>query len=131
MNWGVLAYLFLGVKFVVTDLFRGRCGSPRAAYLTSVLGAVLVRGTGGDRRCGETPHGAELVQTLRVPPLLLLATVVFIACGECRAGSTRRRAVMAGGFLIVVLTVSVLTRSWAQHRVPLPVVRVRRQVQRI
>lgn len=42
MNWGVLAYLFLGVKFGVTAYYGADVDAHRAAYRTSVLAVSVV-----------------------------------------------------------------------------------------
>jgi hypothetical protein len=112
MNWGVLAYLFLAVKFGVTAYYGADVDAHRAAYLTAVLAlfafAALAATVDVARRRAER----KWRQALRVPPLFLLALAVFATCAVSVAWERRVGAVIAGAFVAAVLVVSVVTRAW-------------------
>jgi hypothetical protein len=112
MNWGVLAWLFLGVKFGVTAYYGADVDAHRAAYLTAVLAifafAALAATVDVARRRAE--RGWR--QALRVSPLFLMALAVFATCALSVAWERRVGAAMAGAFVALVLAVSVVARAW-------------------
>jgi amino acid transporter len=112
MNWGVLAYLFLGVKFAVTAYYGADVDAHRAAYLTAVLAifafAALAATADVLRRRREKRWG----KVLRVPPLFLLAFFVFVGCALWVASDRPVGAAIAGAFIALVLGISIMTRAW-------------------
>lgn len=115
-NWsvrfGVLVYLLIGVKFAVTVYYGADVDAHRAAYLTGVLAVFgfaaatavvdvwLKRGRWGWRK------------VLRVPPLFVLAALVFAASCGLIAYEHTTGTLLAGGFVLIVLAVSVVSRAW-------------------
>jgi len=112
MNWGVLAYLFLGVKFGVTLYYGADMDAHRAAYLTSVLALFAFASLAAMVDAWQRRREKGWQKAFRVPPLFLLAVIVFVVCATSVAWDRRVGAVMAGGFIAVVLGVSIATRAW-------------------
>jgi hypothetical protein len=112
MNWGVLSYLFLGVKFAVTAYYGADVDAHRAAYLTAVLAifafAALAAVADVIRRRAER----NWRKALRVPPVFLLAFFVFVACAAWVATDRPVGAAVAGAFIALVVGLSIATRAW-------------------
>lgn len=115
-NWsvslGVLAYLFFGVKFVVTVYYGADVEAHRAAYLTSVLALFTFAALAATVDVLNRRTEWRWRKIFRVPPLFLLAMSVFVVCALSVVWDRPVGAAMAAAFIAVVLVVSVLTRAW-------------------
>lgn len=109
---GVLAYLFLAVKFAVTAYYGADVDAHRAAYLTAVLALFAFAGLAATVDVWHRRAARDWGKALRVPPLFLLAFVTFVACAVSVAWNRPIGAVVAGAFVAVVLVMSVLSRAW-------------------
>ena len=123
-NWsvklGVLVWLFLALKFALTAYFGADVDAHRAAYLTGGAGGVRVRGAGGGRgRVAEAPRRLGWRKPFRVPPLFLLAVLVFAASLVWVVCERPVGAAIAAAFIGLVLVVSIVSRAWRIDRVPL------------
>ena len=93
MNWGVLAWLFLGVKFAVTAYYGADVDAHRAAYLTAVLALFAFAALAAAVDVWNRRADRNWRKALRVPPLFVLAArQVFLAVrGVGRVGAPGRR----------------------------------------
>ena len=115
-NWskrmGLLVYLYIAVKIGVTIYYGADLEAHRAAYLTAVLAvfgfASVAAAVDVWKRRGE--RGRR--KLFRTPPLFILATLVFAASGALIAYEHMLGALMAGGFIAIVLLVSIVSRAW-------------------
>jgi hypothetical protein len=112
MNWGVLAYLFLGVKFAVTAYYGADVDAHRAAYLTAVLAIFAFAALAAMVDVWQRRRDMNWRKLFRVPPLFLLALGAFAVCAVTVAWARPVGAVMAGAFIALVLGVSIATRAW-------------------
>ena len=112
MRMGLLVYLFIAVKIGVTIYYGADLESHRAAYLTAVLAvfgfASVAAAVDVWKRRGE--RGRR--KLFRTPPLFILAILVFAASGALIAYEHMLGALMASGFIAIVLTVSIVSRAW-------------------
>ncbi len=112
MRMGLLVYLFIAVKIGVTIYYGADLEAHRAAYLTAVLAvfgfASVAAAVDVWKRRGE--RGRR--KLFRTPPLFILATLVFAASGALIAYEHMLGALMAGGFIAIVLLVSIVSRAW-------------------
>ncbi len=115
-NWsvrlGLMAYLFIAVKFAVVVYYGADLEAQRAAYLTAVLAvfafaAVIAAVDVWQRRKQRSWH-----RLLRMPVVFLLAGLVFAVSGLSIAIDRPAALVMTGAFIVVVLGVSIVTRVW-------------------
>jgi hypothetical protein len=115
-NWsvrlGVLVYLFTGVKFAVTVYFGADLDAHRAAYLTSVLAVFAFAALAAAIDVWHKRRRLGWRKALRVPPLFVLALLTFAGSGLLVAVGRPVGLVMAGGFIVVVLVVSIASRAW-------------------
>jgi hypothetical protein len=112
MNWGVLAYLFLAVKFAVTAYYGADVDAHRAAYLTAVLALFSFAALAALVDVWQRRRDRQWGKLFRVPPLFLLALAVFVTCAVAVAWARPVGALMAGAFFAVVVGVSIATRAW-------------------
>ncbi len=112
MRMGLLVYLFIAVKIGVTIYYAADLEAHRAAYLTAVLAvfgfASVAAAVDVWKRRGE--RGRR--KLFRTPPLFILAVLVFAASGALIAYEHMLGALMASGFIAIVLTVSIVSRAW-------------------
>ena len=112
MRMGLLVYLFIAVKIGVTIYYGADLEAHRAAYLTAVLAvfgfASVAAAVDVWKRRGE--RGRR--KLFRTPPLFILAILVFAASGALIAYEHMLGALMASGFIAIVLTVSIVSRAW-------------------
>lgn len=109
---GVLAYLFLAVKFAVTAYYGADVDAHRAAYLTSVLALFAFAALAAVVDVWQRRAERNWPKALRVPPLFALALAAFAASAVSVAWNRPVGAVVAGGFVAVVLVMSILSRAW-------------------
>jgi amino acid transporter len=112
MNWGVLAYLFLAVKFAVTAYYGADVDAHRAAYLTAVLALFAFAALAALVDVWQRRRDQNWRKLFRVPPLFLTGLVVFVVCAGATAWGRPVGALMAGANFAVVLGVSIATRAW-------------------
>ena len=99
---GGLVWLFLGLKFAVTAYFGADVDAHRAAYLTGVLAVFAFAALAASVDVWQKRAAPGWRKPLRVPPLFLLALLVFAASlvvGRERAAGRRgdRRRVHRAG----------------------------------
>lgn len=109
---GVLAYLFLAVKFAVTAYYGADVDAHRAAYLTSVLALFAFAALAAVVDVWQRRAERNWRKPLRVPPLFALALATFTVSAISVAWNRPVGAAFAGGFVLVVLVMSVLSRAW-------------------
>ncbi|HEY1192485.1 MAG TPA: hypothetical protein VGE74_32980, partial [Gemmata sp.] len=109
---GVLAYLFLAVKFAMTAYYGADVDAHRAAYLTAVLALFAFAALAATVDVWKRRAARNWKKAFRVPPVFLLALVAFTACAGSVAWNRPVGAVVAGAFVAVVLAVSVASRAW-------------------
>lgn len=115
-NWsvrlGFLVYLFTGVKFAVTVYYAADVDAHRAAYLTAVLAVFGFAALAAAIDVWQKRRYLGWRKVTRVPPLFLLAILVFTASCGLIAWERTVGAAMAGAFIVIVLAVSVVSRTW-------------------
>jgi hypothetical protein len=109
---GVLVYLFFAVKFAVILYFKADLDSQRGAYLVSVLAVFAFAALTAMIDVWSKRRRLGWRKAFRVPPLFLLAVLVFGGSGLLIAARHPAAAVLAGAFIVVVLLVSVVSRAW-------------------
>ena len=112
MRLGVLVYLFTAVKFAVTIYYGADVDAHRAAYLTSVLAVFGFAALAAAIDVWQKRRGYGWRKPFRVPPLFLLALAVFIGSAVLVATDRPIGMVLAGAFIVMVLTVSIVSRAW-------------------
>jgi hypothetical protein len=112
VNWGVLAYLFLGLKFAVTAYYGTDVDAHRAAYLTAVLAIFGFAALAASVDVAQRRSERQWRKVFRVPPLFVTALAVFIACAVAVVWERPVGAAIAGAFLALVLGMSIVTRAW-------------------
>ena len=101
------------MKFAVTAYYGADVDAHRAAYLTGVLAVFALRGAGGRAwMCGRSARRLGWRKPLRVPPLFLLAILVFAASLVWVVTERPVGAAIAGAFIALVLVVSIVSRAW-------------------
>jgi hypothetical protein len=112
MNWGVLAYLFLGLKFAMTAYYGADVDAHRAAYLTAVLALFAFAALAATVDVAKRRAEAGWHKLFRVPPLFVLALAVFATCAASVAWDRPVGAAVAGAFIVLVVALSIATRAW-------------------
>ena len=112
MRLGVLAYLFIAVKIGVTVYFGADLEAHRGAYLTAVLAVFGFASLTAAVDVWQRRRDQGRSRLFRVPPLFLLATLIFIASGALVAWEHTLGALLAAGFIAIVLVVSIVSRAW-------------------
>lgn len=112
VNWGVLAYLFLGVKFAVTAYYGADVDAHRAAYLTAVLALFAFAALAAAVDVWNRRADRNWRKALRVPPLFVTALAVFVASAAWVASERPVGAAVAGAFVALVMVMSVAIRAW-------------------
>jgi hypothetical protein len=106
-RWGVLLMLFALVNLLVTLYFRAEVSDQRGAYATGVLVlmssaallTVRTRRPWGRHRWLHLPWGSVLIAT------------IFVATTIAVVVQTPSGVLIAGGFLVVLLALSILSRA--------------------
>jgi hypothetical protein len=109
---GLLVYLFTGMKFAVTVYYGADVDAHRAAYLTAVLAVFGFAALAAAVDVWQKRKRLGWRKSLRLPPLFVLAGLVFAASGLLVAYERTVGAILAGGFIVVVLAVSIVSRAW-------------------
>jgi len=112
MRLGVLVYLFIGVKFAVTIYFGADLEAHRGAYLTGVLAVFGFAAVAAAVDVWQRRRSRGWRRIWRSPPLFLIAAFVFGASGVLIAYERSLGALMAIGFIVLVLAVSIVSRAW-------------------
>ncbi len=112
VNWGVLAYLFLGVKFAVTAYYGADVDAHRAAYLTAVLALFAFAALAAAVDVWNRRADRNWRKALRVPPLFVTALAVFVASAAWVASERPVGAAVAGAFVALVMGMSIAIRAW-------------------
>jgi hypothetical protein len=112
MRLGVLMYLFIAVKIGVTIYYGADLEAHRAAYLTAVLAVFGFASLTAAVDVWQLRRDRGRSKWLRWPPLYFLAVLVFAASGALIAYEHTLGALMALGFIAVVLLVSIFSRAW-------------------
>lgn len=112
MRLGVLTYLFIAVKIGVTIYYGADLEAHRGAYLTAVLAVFGFASVTAAVDIWQRRRDRGRRKLLRVPPLFLLAVLVFAASGALIAYERTLGALMAVGFIAIVLCVSIFSRAW-------------------
>jgi hypothetical protein len=109
---GGLVWLFLGLKFALTAYFGTDVEAHRAAYLTGVLAVFTFAALAASVDVWQKRRRLGWHKPFRVPPLFLLAILVF--AGSLLWVVTERPvgAAIAAAFIGVVLIVSIVSRAW-------------------
>ncbi len=109
---GVLAYLFLALKFALIAYYAADLDAHRAAYLTAVLALFSFAALATTVDVWQRRTARNLPKVVRVPPVFLLAFATFTACAISVAWSRPVGAVMASAFVALVLVLSIISRAW-------------------
>ncbi|HUR55445.1 MAG TPA: hypothetical protein VMZ71_15025, partial [Gemmataceae bacterium] len=112
VKFGLLVWLFVGVKLGVTLYYKADLDAQRGAYLTSVLAVFAFAAFVASVDVWKKRKGWGWRKLFRIPPLFLLAFAVFAASGITVAVQRPGATVLAGSFMAVVLGVSVVSRAW-------------------
>ncbi len=115
-NWSVklggLVWLFTGLKFVVTAYFGADVDAHRAAYLTGVLAVFAFAALAASVDVWQKRKRLRWRKVFRIPPLFLLALVVFMLSAIWVATDRPIGAAFAAAFIILVFGMSLGTRAW-------------------
>jgi hypothetical protein len=115
-NWsvklGFLVWLFTGLKFAVTIYFGADVDAHRAAYLTGVLAVFGFAALAAAVDVWQKRKWLGWHKPFRVPPLFLLALVVFAASVLWVVWERPVGAEIAGAFVVLVVAVSIVSRAW-------------------
>ena len=112
VKFGLLVWLFVGVKLGVTLYYGADLDAQRGAYLTSVLAVFAFAAFVAAVDVWQKRRGWGWRKLFRIPPLFLLAFAVFTASGVLIAVQRPGATVLAGAFIAVVLGVSMVSRAW-------------------
>ncbi|MBA4066150.1 MAG: amino acid transporter [Isosphaera sp.] len=115
-NWsvrlGFLVWLFTLLKFAVTAYFGADVDAHRAAYLTGVLAVFGFAALAAAVDLWQRRRDQGWHRLFRVPPVFLLALVVFAASLVWVVWGRPVGAAFAAAFVVLVLAVSVVSRAW-------------------
>jgi len=115
-NWsvrlGLMAYLFIAVKFAVVIYYGADSDAQRGAYLTAVLAVFAFAALIAAFDVWKKRKQKGWAKLFRTPVVFLLAGIVFTLSGFIVAWERPAALVMTGAFILVVLAVSVLSRLW-------------------
>jgi len=109
---GGLVWLFLGVKFAVTAYFGADVDAHRGAYLTGVLAVFAFAAFAASVDVWLKRKRLGWRKPFRIPPLFLLAVLVFAGSLLWVVAERPLGAVMATAFIGLVLVVSIVSRAW-------------------
>jgi len=109
---GGLVWLFLGLKFAITAYFGTDVDAHRAAYLTGVLAVFMFAALAATVDVWQKRQRLGWRKPLRVPPLFLLALVVFGGSLVWVVVERPIGAAIAAAFVGLVIVVSIVSRAW-------------------
>src|SRR5581483_5942122 len=109
---GGLVWLFTALKFALTLYFGADVDAHRAAYLTGVLAVFTFAAVAASVDVWQKRRRLGWPKVFRVPPVFLLALLVFSASTLWVAFDRPVGAAIAGGFIVLVLAVSIVSRAW-------------------
>jgi hypothetical protein len=109
---GGLVWLFLGLKFAITAYFGTDVDAHRAAYLTGVLAVFMFAALAASVDVWQKRQRLGWRKPLRVPPLFLLALVVFGGSLVWVVVERPIGAAIAAAFVGLVIVVSIVSRAW-------------------
>ncbi len=109
---GLLAYLFLALKFALIAYYAADVDAHRAAYLTAVLAIFAFAALAATLDVAQRRTARNFRKAFRVPPVFLLALATFAACALSVAWTRPVGAVIAGAFVALVLVMSIISRAW-------------------
>jgi hypothetical protein len=109
---GGLVWLFLGLKFALTAYFGADVDAHRAAYLTGVLAVFTFAALAASVDVWQKRRRLGWHKPFRVPPLFLLAVLVFAGSLLWVVTERPAGAAIAAAFVGLVLIVSVVSRAW-------------------
>ena len=115
-NWsvklGALVWLFTALKFAVTAYYGADVDAHRAAYLTGVLAVFGFAALAAAVDVWQKRRRLGWHKVFRVPPVFVVALVVFTASLAWVIHQRPVGLAFAGAFTLVVLLVSLVTRMW-------------------
>jgi hypothetical protein len=109
---GGLVWLFLGLKFAVTAYFGADVEAHRTAYLTGVLAVFTFAALTASVDVWQKRKRLGWRKAFRVPPVFLLAFVVFAGSLAWVVTGRPVGAAIAAAFVGLVLVVSIISRAW-------------------
>src|SRR5205814_3353526 len=99
---GALMYLLLAAKFAVVLYYKADLDAQRGAYLTSVLAVFGFAALTALIDVWQKRRRLGWHKPFRVPPLFLLALLVFAGSGAFIASQRPAAALLAGSFVVVI-----------------------------
>jgi hypothetical protein len=115
-NWsvrfGILVWLFTGVKFAVTLYYGADVDAHRAAYLTGVLALFGFAALAAAVDVWQKRQRLGWHKLFRVPPLFLLALAVFASSVTWVIWERPIGLAFAGAFIVLVVCISLVSRAW-------------------
>ena len=112
VRFGVLVWLFVGVKLGVTVYYGADLDAQRGAYLTSVLAVFAFAAFVAAIDVWQKRRSKGWRKLFRTPLIFTLATLVFTASGLLIAVQRPGAMVLAGAFILLVLGISMVSRAW-------------------
>jgi len=109
---GLLAYLFIAVKFGVVVYYGADLESQRAAYLTAILAVFAFAAFIAAVDVFQRRKLRSWPKLVRIPVIFLLGGLVFTLSGLSIAFDHPAAMVMTGAFILAVLGVSIVSRVW-------------------
>src|SRR5262249_31214128 len=109
---GGLVWLFTALKFAVTVYFGADVDAHRAAYLTGVLAVFAFAALAASVDVWQKRKRLGWRKPVRVPPLFLLALLVFTVSVLWVVTERPVGAAIAAAFVGLVLLVSLVSRAW-------------------
>jgi len=109
---GFLVYLFTALKFAVTAYYGADVDAHRAAYLTGMLAVFGFGAFAAAVDVWQKRARFGWRKAFRIPPLFILALLVFAASLSWVIYQRPIGAAFAGGFILVTVVVSIMSRTW-------------------
>lgn len=109
---GFLVYLFTALKFAVTAYYGADVDAHRAAYLTGMLAVFGFGALAATADVWQKRAKRGWRALFRVPPLFLLALLVFAASLVWVIYQRPIGAAFAAAFVLVTVVVSIVSRTW-------------------
>ena len=109
---GGLVWLFVGLKLAVTAYFGADVDAHRAAYLTGVLAMFAFAALAACVDVWQRRKRLGWRKVFRVPPLFLVALIVFSGSLLWVVSERPIGAAIAAAFVALVLVVSIVSRAW-------------------
>ncbi|MBA4187244.1 MAG: amino acid transporter [Planctomycetaceae bacterium] len=109
---GFLVYLFTGLKFAVTAYYGADVDAHRAAYLTGMLAVFGFGALAAAVDVWQKRQRLGWRKLFRIPPLFIVALLVFALSLVWVIYQRPIGAAFAGGFILVTVVVSIMSRTW-------------------